>query len=346
MGALNKILERFSLAARVLFAGNPQAVEARAISPITPEEVAEAQSFFPMPKFFIFGHARSGTTLLARLVRVHPEVHCNWQGHFFTRPPLLSGMASDPEVAAWLARPSNRWNRGRDLTPVVLRAVADYLLERDARREGKRVVGDKSPNVLTNGEAVRHMHSIYPDAHLIFIVRDGRDALLSHRFQNFIDGPQFLPREDLRIRDDFARRPDLYFAGQRSIFTPAALRRMADGWVRNVGETHELGQQLYGGRYFSLRFEDLLKDPYEHLARLWEFLGVNPAGLERALAIEMDSNPDAEWQRQKAGELVAPLEKGRRGSWRELFTPRDKQVFKEIAGKTLIAWGYEQGTDW
>ena len=80
-----------------------------------------------MPKFFIFGHARSGTTLLARLVRLHPEVHCNWQAHFFTRPPLLRGMLSDPQVSAWLSRKSNRWNRGEDLSLVVLRAAADFI---------------------------------------------------------------------------------------------------------------------------------------------------------------------------------------------------------------------------
>ena len=60
----------------------------------------------------------------------------------------------------------------------------------------------------------------------------------------------------------------------------------------------------------------------------------------------MTSNPDADWQRKKAGDLVAALEKGKRGSWRELFTERDKRIFKEIAGQTLIDWGYEETLDW
>ncbi|MGB2910237.1 MAG: sulfotransferase, partial [Anaerolineales bacterium] len=82
---------------------------------ISPEEVAEAKEFFPLEKFFIFGHARSGTTLLTRLIRLHPEVHCNYQGHFFTRPPLLESLVADPEIKAWLTRRSNRWNHGKDL---------------------------------------------------------------------------------------------------------------------------------------------------------------------------------------------------------------------------------------
>jgi hypothetical protein len=61
---------------------------------------------------------------------------------------------------------------------------------------------------------------------------------------------------------------------------------------------------------------------------------------------EIGSNPDAEWQQYKAGDLVVDLEKGKHGSWRNLFTKRDKKIFKEIAGETLIAWGYEKDLDW
>ncbi|KAA3646634.1 MAG: sulfotransferase [Chloroflexi bacterium] len=343
---LTRIQRRLTRTLRTLFTGHAEPLTLRAIPSISKEEVAEAREFFPLDKFFIFGHARSGTTLLARLVRVHPEVHCNWQAHFFTRPPLLAGLAQDERIEAWLARRSNRWNRGRDLTPVALRAMADYILERDARREGAKVVGDKSPNVLTNGEAVKHMHSIYPDSKLIYIVRDGRDTLISHRFQNFIDGPQFLPPEDLRIRDDFARNPDPYFTGQKSLFTSKAFERMASGWVKNIEETDGKGKELYGEQYLSLRYEDLLNDPFDEISKVWAFLAVDPQGQQEAVSAEMSSNPDAAWQKEKAGELVANLEKGKRGSWRDLFTVQDKQRFKATAGQTLIDWGYEQDMEW
>jgi len=109
---------RLRRALRLLVTGQAERSEQREIPPINAEDLAEIKQFFPMPKFFIFGHARSGTTLLARLVRLHPDVHCNWQAHFFTRPPLLSGMLADKKFEAWLSRPSNRWNRGHDLSPV------------------------------------------------------------------------------------------------------------------------------------------------------------------------------------------------------------------------------------
>lgn len=343
---IERIQRRLTRTLRTLLTGHPGPAGTRQIPPITPEEVAEAREFFPLDKFFIFGHARSGTTLLTRLVRAHADVHCNYQAHFFTRPPLLSGMAADQKFEAWLARRSNRWNRGRDLTPVALRAMADFIMEREARQVGAKVVGDKSPNVLTHSTAVSEMYTFYPDAKLIYIIRDGRDTLISHRFQNFIDGAQFLPKEDLRIRDDFARDPEPFFSGQRSVFTEKAFTRMAEGWAINVIGTDGRGRELYGEQYHSLKYEDLLAKSFDTISAVWRFLGVDPAGFEAAVEAEMTSNPDADWQRQKAGDLVAALEKGKRGSWRQLFTERDKHMFKEIAGQVLIDWGYEQNFDW
>ncbi|MEX2144539.1 MAG: sulfotransferase [Anaerolineales bacterium] len=331
---------------RLLFSGQLDPSGQRQIPPINSEDLAEIKQFFPMPKFFIFGHARSGTTLLARLIRLHPDVHCNWQAHFFTRQPLLSGMLASSKFEAWLSRPSNRWNRGRDLSPVALRAMSDYILERDAVREGKSVVGDKSPNVLLGGQAVREAHRIYPDAALIYIVRDGRDTLISHRFQNFIDGAQFLARADLKLRDSFASNPEPFFSGKRSVFTPQILKKMAKSWAENVSDTDRLGHQLYSERYFSLRYEDLVARPYDMLSKVWTFLGVNPDTLEPRVNQEMAQNPDADWQNKKAPDLAAALEKGKRGSWKQLFTEDDKRLFKKVAGDQLVTWGYEQNQDW
>jgi hypothetical protein len=335
--------QRIALALRILLGRNAPRQARKDIPAITPTEVAEARAFFPMDKFFIFGHARSGTTMLARLVRLHPDVHCNYQAHFFTRPPFLQALVSDEEVGAWLRRGSNRWNQGVDLSALVLRSTADFILEREARQEGKSIVGDKSPNSLVDGESVRMMHKVYPDAYLIYIVRDGRDASLSHRFQAFIDFPEHLSKDDLRIRDDFTRSPDPYLNGERSVFTEVAIRRAAEGWVKNVAETDQAGQELYGDHYHSLRYEDILENPWDEMLEVWEFLGAGPVepGLRDKLNAEMGQNPDADWQQQKAREIARPLQKGKHGSWREMFTLHDRQVFQQIAGQTLHAWGYE-----
>jgi len=340
------LLSRIRAAARILVTG-PELQPRPPIPAISPEEVAEARQFFPRQKFFIFGHARSGTTLLARLVRLHPDVHCNWQAHFFTREPFLKSLVDTPEAAEWLGRKSNRWNGGRDLSPLVLRAAADLILERDAAREGKRIVGDKSPSSLIHGQAVRDMAAVYPDAALVYIVRDGRDVLISERFRNFVEDSKYLTAEDKAIVEALKVDQTPFTDGRRSIFTETFIRRAAAGWVANLMETEAEGRQLYGDRYFSLRYEDLLKSPFDEMQKLWAFLGaMADPSLETAIKDELASNPDEEWQARRNESIASFLPKGHAGNWRNIFTERDKQIFKEIAGDRLVTWGYEKDLNW
>jgi len=343
-----ELLDRIKKAARILIKGDPKKNKRNPIPAITAEEVAEVRQFFSREKFFIFGHARSGTTLLMRLARIHPEVHSNYQAHFFTRQPLLKSLVNTPEAEEWLTRKSNRWNQGGDLSPLVLRAAADLIMERDAAREGKRIVGDKSPSSTIHGQAVRDMHAVYPDARLVYIVRDGRDVLISERFRNFVEESKFLTAEDKRIIADLKADPAPFSDGRRSIFTETFIRRVALGWVKNVKETEDEGRRLFGDHYFGMRYEDLLTVSFDEMRKLWNFLGVQSvdAGLGEKIKAEMASNPDEEWQAKRNEGIASFLPKGQAGNWSRLFTEKDKSVFKEVAGEMLIRWRYEKDLNW
>ena len=342
------MLSRLKSAARILIKGEPKGKPRNPIPAITPEEVAEIRQFFPRDKFFILGHARSGTTLLMRLVRLHPEVHCNYQAHFFTRKPLLKSLVDSAEIEEWLTRKSNRWNHGHDLSPVVLRASADFIMERDAAREGKMIVGDKSPSSVIHGQVVRDMHSLYPDANIVNIIRDGRDVLISERFRNFVEESKFLTAEDKRIIDDLRKDQTPFTNGMSSIFTETFIRNIASRWVKDLTESDTEAQILYGRNYHSLRYEDLLETPFEEMKKLWKFLGVKRISktLEKAIQTEMSSNPDEQWQAERNEGIASFLPKGQAGNWQRLFTEKDKAVFKEVAGEVLVKWGYEKDLNW
>jgi len=337
------MLSRFKSAARIIIKGDPKKNKRNPIPAITPEEVIEIKQFFPREKFFIFGHARSGTTLLMRLARLHPEVHCNYQAHFFTRQPLLKSLVNTPEAEEWLTRKSNRWNQGRDLSPLVLRSAADFILERDAARAGKMIVGDKSPSSTIHGQAVRDMHAVYPDAKLVYIVRDGRDVLISERFRNFVEESKFLTAEDRRIMTDLQVDSAPFTDGRRSIFTESFIRRVAQGWLINLKETEDEGRRLFGDHYFGMRYEDLLSVSFDEMRKLWNFLGVKnvEASLGEKIKAEMSSNPDEEWQAKRNEGIASFLPKGQVGNWSRLFTEKDKSIFKEVAGEMLLRWKYE-----
>jgi hypothetical protein len=342
------MLSRIKSAARILIRGELKKKKRNPIPEITAEEIAEIRQFFPREKFFIFGHARSGTTLLMRLARLHPEVHCNYQAHFFTRQPLLKSLVNTPEAEEWLTRKSNRWNQGRDLSPLVLRTAADFIMEREAAREGKMIVGDKSPSSTIHGQAVRDLHAIYPDAKLIYIVRDGRDVLISERFRNFVEESKFLSAEDKRILEDLRKDQDQFTNGRRSIFTETFIRRVAKGWVQNLQETEEEGRRLFEDRYFGMRYEDMLSTPFEEMTRFWKFLGVKKVddALEKEIQAELSSNPDEEWQAKRNEEIASFLPKGQAGNWQRLFTEKDKSLFKDVAGEMLLRWKYETDSNW
>jgi hypothetical protein len=342
-----EILTRIKKAARILLKGDPRKSARNPIPAITLEEVAEIKQFFPREKFFILGHARSGTTLLMRLTRLHPEVHCNYQAHFFTRRPLLKSLVDTPEAEEWLTRKSNRWNHGRDLSPLVLRAAADIIMERDAAREGKRIVGDKSPSSTIHGQAVRDLHAVYPDAKIVYIVRDGRDVIISERFRNFVEESKFLTAEDKRIISDMRHDPAPFNDGRRSIFTKTFIRRTAGDWVDDLQETEDESRRLFGENFYGLRYEDLLEHPYEEMKKVWEFLGVKAnKSLEKTILEEMSSNPDDEWQSRRNADIASFLPKGQVGNWTRLFSEQDKAVFKDVAGEMLVRWGYEKDLNW
>jgi len=342
------MFSRFKSAARILIKGEPKKKARNPIPAITPEELTEIKQFFPREKFFVMGHARSGTTLLMRLLRLHEEVHANYQAHFFTRKPMLKSLVDSPEAEEWLSRKSNRWNHGRDLSPLVLRAAADFIMERDAAREGKRIVGDKSPSSTIHGQVVRDTHLLYPDAKLIYIVRDGRDVLISERFRNFVEESKFLTSEDKRIISDLETDSAPFSDGRRSIFTEMFIRNIAKRWADDLNEVDSESRRLYDGNYISLRYEDMLSQPFVELSRLWKFLGVKKVSktLEKQLLTEMSSNPDEEWQAQRNEGIASFLPKGQAGNWQRLFTARDKALFKEIAGDVLIKWNYEKDLNW
>jgi len=342
------MLSRLKAAARILVKGESKKKDRNPIPAITPEEVTEIKQFFPREKFFILGHARSGTTLLMRLARLHPEVHCNYQAHFFTRKPLLKSLVDSAEIEEWLTRKSNRWNQGRDLSPLVLRASADFIMERDAAKEGKMIVGDKSPSSMIHGQVVRDMHSLYPDAKIVNIVRDGRDVLISERFRNFVEESKFLTAADQRIIEALRKDQTPFTNGTRSIFTEAFIRNIALRWVKDLTESDAEAQRLYGKHYHALRYEDLLETPFVEMSKLWKFLGVKKISksLVGQIKAEMESNPDGEWQAKRNEGIAAFLPKGQAGNWQRLFTEKDKSVFKEVAGEMLIKWNYEKDLNW
>jgi hypothetical protein len=208
-------------------------------------------------------------------------------------------------------------------------------------------VGDKSPSSVIHGQAIRDLRAVYPDARIVYLVRDGRDVVTSERFRNFVEESRFLTVEDKRIIAELRRDPAPFEDGRRSIFTENFIRRVAGDWANDLGETEDEARRLFADAFYGLRYEDLLERPFSEMKKLWAFLGVDAGpALEKAITGELASNPDEKWQAERNEDIASFLPKGQAGNWERLFSEHDSSVFKAVAGEMLVRWNYEKDLNW
>jgi Sulfotransferase family len=211
----------------------------------------------------IIGAPRSGTTFLGSCIGRLPEVSYHFE------PRLTKAAARCVYDRSWSERRS----------AAVFRVSYSALLL--ASLDGGRRFAEKNPE---NGFVVPFLAAALPTAQFVHIIRDGRDAAVSHAEQPWLNAasegtarrgrsgqlwgpyPRWWVEPDRR--DEFTRVSDLVrsaWCWRR--FTTAALDGLAG---------------LPAGRVLELRYEPLVRDPAGAAELLADFLETSPAGL-RAL---------------------------------------------------------------
>src|SRR5919206_4617799 len=143
------------------------------------------------PYVFIVGSARSGTTLLQRMVDAHPQIavihETRWIPRYFRKRTGLTpeGFVT-PELIPKLLefRRFPKMKVGREELeglidsgePVSYSSFVSAIYDLYGQREGKSLVGDKTPGYVRN---IPILHGLWPAAKFVHIIRDGRDVCLS-----------------------------------------------------------------------------------------------------------------------------------------------------------------------
>jgi hypothetical protein len=320
------------------------------------------------PVCFVLGYGKSGTTWIQNLLDSHPEVLCRGEGRFFGRDfleaveqeglqmdglatvqptSLYAALAASEHLKTWVER--SVWSREGDEEHHLMRLVrsaAGHFLAEALASSGERIVGDKT--TIAGPGMLYEVAAIYPEAKVIHVLRDGRDVAVSmiHHMWNYakdVGGFYDLGPEDLAKRDAY-REGQL--ARAESLFSERRLRNIARQWRTEV-EGARRGPALFGENWAEVRYEDLLKRPHEELARLLAFLGA--AHDRETVRRCVEANAFERWSEgRKPGqeESSSFYRKGEAGDWRNAFTERDRDVFKEAAGKTLVELGYERDENW
>jgi hypothetical protein len=175
----------------------------------------------------VLGAARSGTTWLHRLLCANPLIAGTETGETWLFPDVAPVWADPVRSLA-----------GDAATLSAMREFCDDLLiaMRDRVAPGATQVCEKTP---TTAWQLPVLSRLYPDAHYIHIVRDGRDAALSLALTRGGD---------------------------------ADLGDSAREWVSAVTAIRAASGDL--PKFREVRYEDLLADPAAIATQLWSWIGV------------------------------------------------------------------------
>jgi hypothetical protein len=258
------------------------------------------------------GAPRSGTTILRKLLDLHPDVRAG------PETKLLVPAAFD---LGWLAQ-------AYGLPRVELEAMRsgsssqgafiDAFATRVRSLAGKDRWAEKTP------QNIRHLDWImgrFPESSVVHVIRDGRDVVCSmrqHPDWRWVDGAW---------RKELVARPLDWYARRWLADTAAGLARRGDT------------------RYVEVRYEELVVDPGTVLSVLCDALALvaHPGWLETALggrAIDRDGAlPEAGGEHRP--DYDGALSDASVGRWRTDLGPDEQRQVMGICGARLRELGYE-----
>lgn len=278
------------------------------------------------PYLFIVGCARSGTTLLHRIVDANPLVAITPEMHWVSNhlraggePLITSGVLSElTDHKRFSHFELDRADFERLLGPdesVPYREFIGRLFGLYGKAKGKTIVGNKTPAY------VRHLpeiHALWPEARFVHIIRDGRDVCLS--ISNWKKAERT--------------------AGRYATWEEDPVSTTALWWERKVRSGHEAGAALGPGLCHEMRYEDLIRDPEGECRALCRFLDL-PYDAAMVRFSEGKTRTDLPDARKTPKKAWLPVTSGLR-DWRTQMEVESVERFEAVAGELLDEFGYER----
>src|ERR687898_3548750 len=277
------------------------------------------------PYLFIVGCARSGTTLVHRIVDAHPRIAITPEMHWLSRyvnyfknqnrlvtPEVVSELAGHKRFAQFeIPREEFEGLLGSGEAvpyPTFLNRVFGLY----GKIKNKPLVGNKTSGYV---RSIPTFHALWPDTKFVHIIRDGRDVCLS--VLNWKKAERTAGR---------------YASWEEDPVTTTAL-----WWERKVRKAREDGAALGPALYHETFYEDLVDDPERECKRLCRFLGVTyddamirfHEGRER---VKPGRGAKSAWLRVTSGLR----------DWRTEMCTGDVERFEAAAGDLLEELGYER----
>jgi hypothetical protein len=270
----------------------------------------------PGPPVLVLGVRRSGTTLLRVMLDRNDALAIPDESYFVpqlarrhrraVRPAaFIDDLKRLPTLVEWGVSPEavgTRLRPGMTIGEAIAAVFETYAAER-----GKPRWGDKTPLYM---QYLPLLERLFPTAHFVHLVRDGRDAATS-----FLSVPT-----GIMTAGWGHPRDAVGFAAQ---------------WASEVRDAQALGRKLGEERYLELRYEALVADPAGSLRQVCRFAGL---AYDDAMLGYVGHTESARKEHQQR--LNEPPRVGVR-DWRTEMPADDVASFERVAGDLLAELGYE-----
>lgn len=271
---------------------------------------------------FLAGNPKSGTTWLANLLRGHDQVAvADKEGQLLT--VCLSGLRrfqaefNDYAVSSFKVDDALLEATARDLFSRLLEGLAEGL-------ENVRLVVEKTPQYNL---CLPLVWRFFPRAKVVHVMRDGRDVVVSHWFNNLNNYLREHPEVD---RDQAWQGPGDDF-----------VRYSIDQWQQGVLRFEEATAGPHAERILGLRYEDLHADDAGNVRAICSFLGLDhDDDSVRACLDSGDFRRRSGGRKRGQGDNARFYRKGVVGDYANHLSGRQLEIIDNVAGRTLRNWGY------
>lgn len=267
---------------------------------------------------FITGVGRSGTTLLQSMLNAHPEISLPPETHFFKKyvVPQLNGKQKpwDAHGLIHALKADKHVERlGVDIEQVVKTTglTGDNAMARlfinllnAYNKHQHHFIGDKDTEYV---RYLPHLHKSYPEAHLIHIIRDPRDVVLS------------------RTKADWGKKMPLAF--HISEYQYYIHKVLTDG-------------KLFGKQYIEVVYEQLVENPEKELKRICEQLGLEYSD-EMMNFHQQSEGLVAKDEMNWKGNIFKPVMKDNTRKWEKELTENQIAQVEYGLKSILEKYGYE-----
>ena len=289
---------------------------------------------FKKEPIIVIGSSRSGTTLLRLILTSHSDVtiptECGFFVWWYEKYKDWSVDCFDNRLGTFLddffsSRKIDNWKLDRKSLEKHIRRhkpgdyaslVAEiYMYYMVSSNEKSRRWGDKNNHYLYNIKEIKEM---FPKAHFVHIIRDGRDVAASYMKLN-----------KANIQAKYA--PNL----------PSEIEEIAERWASNLKTIRQSFSVFEWDRVLEVRYEDLVTKPERVVGRICKFLGLK---FEKQMLEFYKENkekklvPDGfmKWKKRTFKEIDTSAV----GKYKKELTEDERIKFEKLAGEILEQYNY------